>query len=134
MRVLRKFVGWRYRLSTLATDIYVAFLVLRDPRTPRSAKVAAIFFAFYIVNPLDILPDPIPLLGILDDGVALWVTLLIVQQLAPHPVLEAAERHAERTDAPKRVLRILTLVLGVLALIWLAACVGFFVVVIQAII
>lgn len=133
MRLVRKFVGLRYRLSTLATDIYVAFLVLRDPRTPRSAKVASILLGFYILNPLDILPDPIPLLGILDDGVALWLALLIVQQLAPHPVLEAAERHVERTDAPKRVLRILTVVLGLLILVWLAACVGFFVVVGQAI-
>ncbi|MFW6075499.1 MAG: YkvA family protein [Chloroflexota bacterium] len=133
MRLVRNIGGFRYRLGSLATDIYVATLVLRDPRTPRSAKVAAILFGFYILNPLDVIPDPIPILGILDDGVALWLTLFLVSQLAPGPVLEAAERHAERTDAPQRVLRILTVILGLLAIIWLAACVGFFVVVLQAV-
>jgi uncharacterized membrane protein YkvA (DUF1232 family) len=42
-----------------------------DPRVPRDAKVTAGAAAAYLVSPLDIIPDWVPVLGQLDDLVVI---------------------------------------------------------------
>ena len=54
--------------------------VLRDPRTPRFPKFLLGLAVAYLVSPIDLIPDCIPVLGHLDDlvvvpglvGLALW--------------------------------------------------------------
>ncbi len=48
----------------------IARLIARlvaDPRLPRAAKIALAAAAVYLISPVDLLPDFIPLLGYLDD-------------------------------------------------------------------
>ncbi|HSP24982.1 MAG TPA: DUF1232 domain-containing protein, partial [Saliniramus sp.] len=40
---------------------------LRDPRTPIVARLIAIGIALYVVSPFDLIPDYVPLIGLLDD-------------------------------------------------------------------
>jgi uncharacterized membrane protein YkvA (DUF1232 family) len=41
--------------------------ILLDPGLPRSAKVALAAVAVYLVTPIDLIPDFIPVVGVLDD-------------------------------------------------------------------
>ena len=43
-------------------------------KAPRRSLIAAVAALFYLVDPLDLIPDAIPVLGLLDDAVVLtWV-------------------------------------------------------------
>lgn len=121
---MRRILGGRARLLHLATDIYVTWLAFKDPRTPRTAKVAVFLFTFYVLNPLDVIPEPIPILGLLDDAAAVWLAITVMSQLAPEPVLEAAERYAEQSDSVRSVLRLVAVLIGLILIVWLAVCAG----------
>lgn len=120
---MRRILDLRRRLPSLATDIYVAYLAFRDPRTPWPAKLATILFAFYIINPLDVMPDILPLIGVVDDSVGVVLAIGVLSVLAPKPVIEAAYRHAEESGAPQRVLKILLGIAIFLVVVWLAVMV-----------
>ena len=51
--------------------LFTALQALRDPQTPRWAKVVAVTALLYVVSPLDVVPDLAPVIGWIDDlGVA----------------------------------------------------------------
>ncbi len=41
--------------------------LLKDPRVPRRAKLTLGIAAAYVMSPIDLIPDVIPVLGVLDD-------------------------------------------------------------------
>lgn len=51
----------------LKTNITTLWYASGDPRTPISAKLLAYFVLGIALSPIDIIPDFIPVLGILDD-------------------------------------------------------------------
>ena len=52
------------KLKQETVPIYHA---LFDPRTPLSAKIVAGLIIAYLLSPIDMIPDLIPVLGLLDD-------------------------------------------------------------------
>jgi uncharacterized membrane protein YkvA (DUF1232 family) len=53
--------------------------LIRDPRTPRRAKVIAALAAGYIAAPIDVLPDVVPGVGGVDDLLlVLWAVRRLV--------------------------------------------------------
>ena len=70
------------------------------PQTPLYLKIATLFAAFYLVNPLDIIPDVIPVIGWVDDLVL--VPLMVSWIVSRLPVPVRAD-HRERNDrGPRR--------------------------------
>lgn len=49
--------------------------LMADRQVPRSAKLALAAVAFYLASPLDLVPDVIPVLGVVDD--LILVALLV---------------------------------------------------------
>lgn len=81
---------WR-RLTRLAartgqfwTDAYVLYLAARDSRVPFYARIAAGAFAIYVLSPIDIVPDPIPFIGIVDDFIIIPIGLMLIGVLVPN--------------------------------------------------
>ena len=63
-------------IARFVPDCAVLFARLaRDPRTPRRHRVALVATAAYLASPIDLIPDFIPVLGLLDDAVVVWVML-----------------------------------------------------------
>lgn len=61
-------------------DFFVLTVRLaRDPRVPTGAKVIAGAVIAYYISPVDLIPDPIPLIGEVDD---LAITLFALEQIA----------------------------------------------------
>ncbi len=73
----------------------VALAVARDRRVRWWARAVPVVLALYLIMPLDIVPDFIPVLGQLDDiviiGVALWLLLLAIPPAVLDEHLRAAE-------------------------------------------
>ncbi len=92
MGVLRRWRGWA---RGLGRDTLALYLACRDPRTPWYAKLLAGCVAAYAVSPIDLIPDFVPVLGLLDDLVIVPLGILLVRRLVPAPVLDDCRRRAE---------------------------------------
>ena len=69
---------------------------LEDPRTPRAAKVLGAAFMAYLLSPVDLIPDFIPIVGQLDDIVLVPAGFFVVWRMIPREVWRDAQARAER--------------------------------------
>jgi len=83
MALLRRFGRLATKSGRFWTDAYVLYLAARDQRVPFYARLAAGAFAVYVLSPIDIVPDPIPLIGIVDDFIIIPLGLMVVRSLVP---------------------------------------------------
>ena len=71
-------------------ETYALYLACKDPRVPWYARVFAALVVGYAFSPIDLIPDPIPVLGYLDDlilvplGIALAVRMIPAEVLTEH--------------------------------------------------
>lgn len=86
----------------ISKEIRTYRLALNDPRTPRAAKWLLRFAFLYLLSPLDLIPDAIPVLGVIDDLIVIPGLLLAVRWLVPAMVWADCRRRAEQEpDAAK---------------------------------
>ena len=90
-RMVARWQAWARQLKTLIAAVGFA---ARDPRTPWYARALAIWVIAYALSPLDLIPDPIPILGYLDDLVLLPLGVALVIKLLPPEVWHDAQRQA----------------------------------------
>jgi len=114
--------SWRERARSLKTEVYALYLAYRDPRVPWYAKAFAACVIGYALSPIDLIPDPIPVLGHLDDLILVPLGVLIARRLIPAPVLtECRERARLLTQDGLPINRMPAVI--VIA-IWVLAAVG----------
>jgi uncharacterized membrane protein YkvA (DUF1232 family) len=76
---MRPIASWLARpalLRTLFTRLRLAARLLREPAVPLPIKALTLLPLVYVLSPIDVLPDLLPLLGQLDD---LGVVLLAIE-------------------------------------------------------
>lgn len=61
-----------------------------DPAVPRRAKVAVAFAGLWVLSPIDLVPEFLPVVGPLDDVVVVALALRYAARQVPRPVLLAA--------------------------------------------
>jgi uncharacterized membrane protein YkvA (DUF1232 family) len=61
-----------------------------DPAVPRRAKIAPLIAILWVLSPIDLLPEFLPVLGPLDDIVAVILLLRYAARAIPRDVLFAA--------------------------------------------
>lgn len=86
-------------LTSLRKELRLAWALLRDPRAPRSAKLVTVLAALYVLSPIDFVPDAIPILGWLDDGMIGFLLLQLAFRFLP-PELLALLRERAGAKAP----------------------------------
>ena len=80
----------------LKRDVVALWLAARDPRTPWSARIVAGLTAAYALSPIDLIPDVIPVLGLLDDLLIVPLGIWLALRLIPPPLMaEMRERAAD---------------------------------------
>ena len=62
----------------------------RDPRVPRRAKVVVALAGLWLLSPIDLLPEFLPVIGPLDDVVMVALALRYAARQVPREVLVAA--------------------------------------------
>ncbi len=62
----------------------------RDPRVPRRAKLAVGFAALWVLSPIDLIPEFLPVIGPLDDIVVVALALRYAARQIPRAALVEA--------------------------------------------
>ncbi len=86
---------WKQRARALKKEVYALYLAYRDSRTPWYAKVVAALVVAYAFSPIDLIPDPIPVLGYLDDLVLIPLGAALALRLIPPDVMADARAKTE---------------------------------------
>jgi len=111
----------RQRARELKSELIALALAARDPRTPWYAKLLVAGCVAYAVTPVDLIPDAIPVLGIIDDMVFIPLAIALAVRFIPGPVLADCRARSREIDARAPRMRASTWVIVVLA--WIAAIV-----------
>ena len=80
-------------------DVHALWLAARDRRTPWAARLLALLIAAYALSPIDLIPDVIPVLGLLDEAILLPLAILLAIRLIPPPLLAEFRAHAATAAA-----------------------------------
>ncbi len=104
----------------LKRDAHALWFAARDPRTPWYAKALALAVAGYAFSPIDLIPDFIPVLGLVDDLLLVPAGLWMALKLVPREVL-ADHRAAAEAAADRPVSRVAAI--GVIA-VWIVCTIA----------
>jgi uncharacterized membrane protein YkvA (DUF1232 family) len=77
-------------------EITVLWYACRNPATPPFVKLAAALLMMYVVSPIDLIPDALPILGWIDDVTLLAFGIPAILKLIPAPALTDARSSSER--------------------------------------
>ena len=99
MQIIFRIVDW-------VTTPYTIYLILKDPAISWSVKLRAavglaIIFA-YVISPIDLIPDFIPIAGWLDDLIIVPLGLALVRAITPS--MDVVEKRNRAQASVKRIL------------------------------
>jgi uncharacterized membrane protein YkvA (DUF1232 family) len=109
----------RVRLATMLLALRKLF---KHPDTPWAPKLVAIAVLGYALSPIDLIPDFIPVLGLLDDVVLLPLGVALAVRLTPTHLWQA--RLAEAQAGAEKLPRIFWGAVAVVT-VWLLLFGGF---------
>lgn len=105
------------RMRALKRQALTVWFAARDRRMPWGLKLLALAVAAYAFSPIDLVPDFIPVLGLLDDLLLIPLGIALVVKLAPEAVMDDARAH-DQVAADKPVSRVAACVI---VLLWCGA-------------
>ncbi|GBF21639.1 hypothetical protein C21_03825 [Arenibacter sp. NBRC 103722] len=107
----------KHRAKKLKQDLVVLHLAYGHPKTPWTAKAFIVFVISYALSPIDLIPDFIPVLGLLDDIILLPLGIYWAFRLIPKEVFAESLIQAKTYQWNKKK----NVVVGlIIALIWIA--------------
>ncbi len=114
--------------ARLATRLLALWKLVRHRDTPRAPKLIALLVLAYALSPIDLIPDFIPVIGLLDDIILVPIGIALAVRLTPPHLWQAckAEAEASADKLPRRwwgvllIVLVWLLVLGLFAW-WLAS-------------
>src|SRR5580698_1589425 len=76
--------------ASFTREIFVLYFAMRDSRTPLFAKFVALLAILYLLSPIDLIPDFIPVVGFLDDIIIVPLLLHFAFKMLPQNVRETS--------------------------------------------
>ncbi len=109
-------------MRKLRIDVHAAWLAARDPRTPWYARAFGLLVTAYALSPIDLIPDFIPVLGLLDDIILIPAGIWLFLKMLPPGLFEEhrreAEQAAERPGSAGGALLVVAIWLFAALLLW----------------
>jgi uncharacterized membrane protein YkvA (DUF1232 family) len=104
--------SWKQRAHLLKRELFTLYIAYKDPRVPWYARLFTAIVVGYAFSPIDLIPDPIPILGYLDDLIlvplGIWLAL---KMIPPFVIVESREKAEEVIRQGKPVNRYAALVI-----------------------
>lgn len=89
-------INLKEKANKLKLDLPAIFIALKKRETPVIAKFFAVITIAYALSPIDLIPDFIPILGLLDDIILLPIFIALTMKFIPAEILEQCK--VESTD------------------------------------
>ena len=105
---------WGHRVLI---DAHAAWIAARSRDTPVAARVLAFLVAAYALSPIDLIPDFIPVLGLIDDVLIVPAGLWVVRRMIPDALFARYRAAAAAADSRPRS----RLGLAIILSLWAAA-------------
>ena len=115
------FKNWKIMGQKFEIETYALYLAYKDPRVPLRIKIIILLVIAYLLSPIDLIPDFIPVIGYLDDFLLITVGIPILLKMVPKEIMDEHRKNAEtkfRDGMPKS--RFVALII---VLIWVLAAV-----------
>ena len=105
----------RERALAIQAKAAILVMAMKHPRTPWYAKVCGILTLLYLLAPIDLIPDFIPVIGHLDDVILVPLGIWLTIKLIPKEVWAECETEVARrlVESPPRDWRGTLLVVGI---------------------
>lgn len=116
MRVLDQL---KQKAKQLKSEAQVLLIAYKDKRTPVLAKILIGITVGYLLSPIDLIPDFIPVLGLLDDLIIVPALIAVSIRLIPEAVLREAREQLKHN--PQRYKKNNWLFAVVIVILWLLA-------------
>jgi uncharacterized membrane protein YkvA (DUF1232 family) len=88
----------RAKAKSLKSQVLIVYFVSKDKRLHFYIKMIAVFCVAYALSPVDLIPDFIPILGLLDDLIIIPLCLALIIKLTPPEIMETARAMAEKSN------------------------------------
>ena len=115
-------MGLKERIRAIKLELMALVIAAEDTRTPRRAKILLLFLLAYAASPIDLIPDFIPVLGLLDEAVLLPMGVWLAVRMIPPDVMDAARARAREGKLPANwiagVLILLLWAASIAAIVW----------------
>jgi uncharacterized membrane protein YkvA (DUF1232 family) len=102
---------------------HATWLCARDPELGWLPRLLAMFIAGYALSPIDLIPDFIPVLGLLDDAVLIPLGIWLLRRMVPGAIyarnLAVAETASTRPVSKWAAAVILAVWIAAVVLMWL---------------
>lgn len=85
---------WRHSSRQLGEELSTLYVALKHPCVPWYAKACAACAVAYAVSPVNLIPNCIPVLGQLDDLLAILLGLALMKRMIPCELLEMCRQQA----------------------------------------
>ncbi len=112
---------YRQKVRGVKQELTALYLACRDPRTPWYAKALGLCIVGYALSPIDLIPDPIPILGYLDDLILIPLGIVAVRKMIPPAVLAECREKAKGLAQQKGKNWIAA---GIIILIWIIVAIA----------
>ena len=99
------------RANALKREVTALYFAYRDPRTPWYARLFCLLVVSYMLSPIDLIPDFIPVLGYLDDLVLIPLGITLALRMIPAPVMADARKNAVDPQQTKGIPTIFTILI-----------------------
>ena len=76
-------ISWPSLLRTLLSHVRLTLRLIREPAVPLLMKAIPVLAVVYVVSPIDLVPDVIPIVGQLDDLGVIILALETFLKLCP---------------------------------------------------
>ena len=113
-------------VHNIRVQAHTVWLCARDPELGWPLRIFALAIAGYALSPIDLIPDFIPVIGLLDDAILIPAGIWLFCKLAPTDIyarnLQLAQAASSRPAA--KAAAVVIILLWVAAAIWLANVLG----------
>ncbi|GGB00962.1 DUF1232 domain-containing protein [Macrococcus hajekii] len=90
---------WAKEMKKQLTVLYFA---AQHPNMPLALKLFALFIVSYALSPFDLIPDFIPVLGLLDDIILLPIGIYLCYRFTPAHIITEATAQAASENIGKK--------------------------------
>jgi uncharacterized membrane protein YkvA (DUF1232 family) len=94
--------GWKEQAQRLQKEAHVFYFVFKHPDTTWWARLVSVCTAAYLFSPVQLIPNYLPVVGVLDDVVVVFLGAKLIQRIMPRHVLTECRELADAAEARRK--------------------------------